>query len=157
MKKLDINVPVEVLAYDELDPTESLLVETARQATYRAYAPYSHFNVGAAIELGNGEVIAGANQENAAFSSGTCAERSACFYAHSQYPDADFRRIAVAARDQSGMFIENPIPPCGACRQALLEYETMAGHPVEVLLTGREKIYRLPSVASLLPLAFTEF
>ena len=157
MKKIDITTPVQVLDYNELSQIESTLVETARQATYRAYAPYSHFNVGAAIELANGQIVAGANQENAAFSSGTCAERSACFYAHSQYPDADFRRIAVAARDNSGNFIENPIPPCGSCRQSLLEYETLAGHPVEVLLVGRDKIYRLPSIASLLPLAFTEF
>lgn len=157
MKKMDINVPIEVLEYNELSDIESRLVDEARKATYRSYAPYSHFNVGAAIELGNGEIVAGANQENAAFSSGTCAERSACFYAHSQYPDTDFRRIAVAARDNSGEFIENPIPPCGSCRQSLLEYETLAGHPVGVLLVGREKIYRLPSIKSLLPLAFTEF
>lgn len=157
MKKMDIIVPIEVLEYNELSDIESQLVNEARNATYRSYAPYSHFNVGAAIELGNGEIVAGANQENAAFSSGTCAERSACFYAHSQYPDTDFRRIAIAARDNSGEFIENPIPPCGSCRQSLLEYETIAGHDVEVLLVGREKIYRLPSIKSLLPLAFTEF
>lgn len=157
MKKMDITVPVEVLGFEELTPEEANLVKTAKDATYRAYAPYSHFNVGAAILLGNGEVIAGSNQENAAFSSGTCAERSACFYAHAQYPDSDFKKIAVAARDESGEFIENPIPPCGSCRQSLLEYETLAKHPVEVLLVGRDKVYRLPSVTSLLPLAFTEF
>ena len=157
MKRMDITVPVEVLDFEELSTEESKLVDEARLATYRSYAPYSHFNVGAAILLGNGKIIAGANQENAAFSSGTCAERSACFYAHAQYPDADFKRIAVAARDESGDFIENPIPPCGSCRQSLLEYETLAGHPVEVLLIGRNKVYRLPSVTSLLPLAFTEF
>lgn len=157
MKKLNITVPVDVLEYSELSDTESRVVDMAREATYRSYAPYSHFNVGAAILLGNGEVIAGSNQENAAFSSGTCAERSACFYAHAQYPDTDFRLIAIAARDKTGDFIENPIPPCGSCRQSLLEYETLAGHPVEVLLVGREKVYRLPSIKSLLPLAFTEF
>lgn len=157
MKSLNINVPVDVLEFSELTEAESRLVDTAKEATYRSYAPYSHFNVGAAIELGNGEVIAGSNQENAAFSSGTCAERSACFYAHAKYPDTDFRRIAIAARDESGQFIENPIPPCGSCRQSLLEYETLAGHPVPVLLVGRDCVYRLPSVTSLLPLAFTEF
>ena len=157
MKIMDITVPVEVLDFKELTDAERHLVETARKATFRSYAPYSDFKVGAAIELANGEVVAGANQENAAFSSGTCAERSACFYAHSQYPEADFSRIAIAARDKTDQFIENPIPPCGACRQALLEYETLAGRPVPVLLVGREKVYRLPSVKSLLPLAFTEF
>lgn len=157
MKTFNINVPVEVLGFDELNASESALVDSAKQATYRSYAPYSNFNVGAAIELGNGEIVPGSNQENAAFSSGTCAERSACFYAHARYPDTDFRRIAVAARDRSGDFIENPIPPCGSCRQSLLEYETLAGHPVEVLLVGRDCVYRLPSVTSLLPLSFTEF
>lgn len=157
MDKMEITVPVEVLGFDELDGASSALVETARQATYRAYAPYSRFSVGAAIELSNGRVVAGSNQENAAFSSGTCAERSACFYAHSQYPDTDFSRIAIAARGTDGEFVDNPIPPCGSCRQSLLEYESLAGHPVEVLLVGRDKVYRLPSIKSLLPLAFTEF
>lgn len=157
MKKMDITVPVEVLGFDELNEKETNLVTEAKRATYRSYAPYSHFSVGAAIELGNGEIVSGSNQENAAFSSGTCAERSACFYAHSQYPESDFSRIAIAARDHTGEFIENPIPPCGSCRQSLLEYETLAKHPVEVLLVGREKVYRLPSIKTLLPLAFTEF
>ena len=157
MKRMDLTVPVEVVEFGELAPAELTLVETARQATFRAYAPYSKFSVGAAIELANGQVVAGSNQENAAFSSGTCAERSACFYAHSQYPDTDFRRIAIAARGTDGDFVENPIPPCGSCRQSLLEYETLAAHDVEVLLVGREKVYRLPSIKSLLPLAFTEF
>lgn len=154
---MNITVPVEVLEYDELSAEQACLVDEARKATYRSYAPYSKFNVGAAILLGNGETIAGSNQENAAFSSGTCAERSACFYAHAQYPDTDFKAIAIAARDHTGEFIENPIPPCGSCRQSLLEYEVLAGHPVEVILVGREKLYRLPSVTSLLPLSFTEF
>lgn len=154
---MDITVPVEVLTFNELTPEESKLVNLAREATYRSYAPYSHFSVGAAIKLGNGEIVTGSNQENAAFSSGTCAERSACFYAHAQYPDTDFRCIAVAARGTDGEFVESPIPPCGSCRQSLLEYETLAGHPVTLLLVGKEKVYRLPSITSLLPLAFTEF
>ena len=157
MKQLDIKCSIEVLDFNELTAEETQLVEEAKAATFRSYAPYSHFSVGAAIKLGNGEIIAGSNQENAAFSSGTCAERSACFYAHSQYPETDFKWIAIAARDKSEQFIENPIPPCGSCRQSLLEYETLAGHPVKVLLVGREKVYRLPSIKSLLPLAFTEF
>lgn len=157
MKDLNITVPVSVLGFDELAPLEKQLVETAREATFRSYAPYSRFSVGAAIELGDGSVVAGSNQENAAFSSGTCAERSACFYAHSRYPDTDFVRIAIAARGTDGEFVENPISPCGSCRQALLEYETLAKHPVEVLLVGRDRVYRLPSIKSLLPLAFTEF
>lgn len=157
MKRMDIVCPVEVYDFAELGTRDQELVELAKQATFRSYSPYSHFAVGAAILLGNEVIITGSNQENAAFPSGICAERSACFYAHAQYPDSDFRAIAIAARDDSGDFIEDPIPPCGACRQALLEYETLAGHHVPVFLVGKSKIYRLYSITSLLPLAFTKF
>ena len=129
----------------------------AAAMTDNSYAPYSRFRVGAAILLSNGEIVTGANQENVAYPSGTCAERSACFYAHARYPEARFKMIAVAARGTDGEFQAEPVAPCGACRQALLEYETLAGAPVPVLLVGREKIYRLPSVASTLPFAFSEF
>lgn len=157
MNTFDITVPVEVLEYGELTAGEARLVDVARDATYRSYAPYSKFSVGAAIELSNGEIVPGSNQENVAFPSGTCAERSACFYAHGRFPDARFTRIAVAARGADGEFVPDPIPPCGACRQALLEYETLAGGDVPVLLVGRDKVYRLKSLKSLMPLAFTEF
>lgn len=157
MKNLTLTIPYEQLSYAELQGREALLVELAREATARAYAPYSHFCVGAAIGLSNGENVVGSNQENVAFPSGTCAERSACFYAHARYPEARFEIIAIAARGTDGEFTSLPTAPCGACRQALLEYEMLAGHPVPVLLAGRDVIYRLPSVASTLPFAFTEF
>lgn len=157
MKHLDIVTPIEVLEYDELDAADRSLVDAAREATLRSYAPYSHFSVGAAIRLANGEVVTGSNQENAAFSSGTCAERSACFYAGAQYPGTGFDMIAIAARGTDGKPLPQPIPPCGSCRQSLLEYEKLTGHNVPLLLIGRDSIYRLPSVASLLPLSFSEF
>lgn len=157
MKNLDLMIPVKVASYDELSADDRRLVDTAREATRRSYAPYSHFRVGAAILLDNGEIVAGANQENVAYPSGTCAERTACFYAHATYPDARFRTIAIAARDTDGAEVRTPIAPCGACRQALLEYETLAGHDVMVILTGASELYILPSVKSLLPFAFTEF
>lgn len=157
MKEIDLTLRLESLAYDELSPAERRLVDAARAATYRSYAPYSHFRVGAAIALDNGETVEGANQENVAFPSGTCAERSACFYAHAQYPEARFDMIAVAARGTDGEFTAEPTAPCGACRQALLEYELLAGHDVPVLLAGRDFVNRVPSVRSLLPLSFTEF
>lgn len=156
MKPFDITIPVQELQIEELDELRQRLVSLARQYTYRAYAPYSHFHVGAAIALDNGEIICGANQENAAFPSGTCAERTACFAAGAAWPDAKFECIAVAARGVDGAEQSMPVAPCGACRQSLLEYEKLAGHPVEVLLVGAKAIYRLPSVQSLLPLAFTE-
>lgn len=157
MKNLEIKIPVEVVGYEELSVADRRLVDLARRATERSYAPYSHFRVGAAIELSNGEIVVGSNQENVAYPSGTCAERTACFYAHATYPEAKFKTIAIAARDTDGNFVSNPIAPCGACRQALLEYETLAGQDVRVILTGKEELYIVPSVRSLLPFAFTEF
>ncbi|MBD5180826.1 MAG: cytidine deaminase [Bacteroidales bacterium] len=157
METININLEIQVYKYDELSETDRILVEKARQATYRSYAPYSHFSVGAAILLNNGEIIEGSNQENVAYPSGTCAERSACFYAGARYPEAKFEAIAIAARGTDGEFTTDPTAPCGACRQALLEYETLAQHNVRVLLAARDKVYILPSVTSTLPLAFTDF
>ena len=157
MEKKEIAIHYEVLRYDELTDADAALVEAAREATARSYAPYSNFRVGAAILLDNGETVEGSNQENVAFPSGTCAERSACFYAHARYPQARFLKIAIAARGTDGEFTAVPTAPCGSCRQALLEYEMLAGRPVEVLLAGRDRVYRLPSVVATLPFAFTEF
>lgn len=157
MEKKEITIPYEVLSYEELTAADAALVEAAREATARSYAPYSNFRVGAAILLDNGQTVVGSNQENVAFPSGTCAERSACFYAHARYPEARFLKIAIAARGTDGEFTAVPTAPCGSCRQALLEYEVLAGAPVEVLLAGKGLVYRLPSVASTLPFAFTEF
>lgn len=157
MKEFEIVIPVKAVSYNELDDTDRKLVDLARQATERSYAPYSHFRVGAAILLSNGEIVTGANQENVAYPSGTCAERTACYYAHATYPDATFKTIAIAARDTTGNEITRPVAPCGACRQALLEYETLAGENVKVILVGANDIYILPSVSATLPLAFTDF
>ncbi len=157
MKDRSINIPVTECSYDELSAPEQRLVDLARRAYLRSYAPYSHFSVGAAILLDNGETVTGSNQENAAYPSGLCAERTAAFYAHSTYPDARFVTIAIAARGTDGLELASPISPCGGCRQSLLEYETLAGHDVKVILAGRERLYILPSIRSLLPLAFTEF
>lgn len=157
MKDIELVIPMKSLGYEELDETERRLVDTAREMTSKAYAPYSKFHVGAAILLDNGIIATGANQENVAFPSGTCAERSACFWAGANYPDARFNMIAIAAVGPDGEPTEQPTAPCGACRQALLEYEKLAGHHVPVLLAGKDRILRLPSVQSTLPLAFTEF
>lgn len=157
MKNIDIVCPILSAAYDELSPADRALVDAARQATQRSYAPYSHFRVGAAIRLADDTIVTGSNQENAAYPSGICAERTAAFYAHSAHPDQPFRAIAIAARGTDGLEVAAPIPPCGACRQSLLEFETLAKDNVKVLLAGRDTIYILPSIRSLLPLAFTDF
>ena len=164
MKERKIVALLQEYRPDELPQQYCDLVDAAKAATARAHAPYSKFHVGAAIRLENGEIVCGANQENAAFSSGTCAERSACFYAASQYPGVPFRQIAIAAYAEpatspgSSMppFQKKPISPCGSCRQALLEYEAMHGD-IEVILYGADAVFVLPSIKSLLPLCFTEF
>ena len=157
MTDMQIVCPIRVAHFDELTPGQQALVTAARSATGRSYAPYSNFHVGAALLLESGEIVTGANQENAAFPSGTCAERSACYYAGANYPDAHFDMIAIAAIGTDGLETAVPTAPCGACRQALLQYETIAGHNVRVILVGRETIYIVPSVRALLPLTFAEF
>ena len=155
MTEKNIVAKIQVYTYSELTEEDKNLVNLAKEATKSSYAPYSHFNVGAALMLDNGVLIKGANQENAAFA-GICAERSACYNAGANYPGVGIKKIAITAF-QNGDFVENPCAPCGVCRQALLEFEVQAGHPMEVLLVGRDAIYRLDSIKSLLPLAFEEF
>lgn len=157
MRKADVIVPVTAVRYEELSEENRKLVDAARNAATRAYAPYSRFSVGAAIQLDNGVVVEGSNQENAAFPSGLCAERTAAFYAHSRYPEAKFQTIAISAISTDGQRLNAPIAPCGACRQALLEYEVLAGNPVKVILDGASELFILQSVRSLLPVAFSEF
>lgn len=147
---------IEEYKPEELPQKYRDIVDAAKAATQRSYAPYSKFHVGAAIRLANGEMVCGANQENAAFSVTECGERSACFYAASEYPGVAFRQIAIAAYTD-GKFQDAPISPCGICRQALLEYETKQGSDIEVILYGDKAIYVLPNIKSLLPLCFTEF
>lgn len=157
MKERKIETTILEASFDELDAADRDLVSAARNATARAYAPYSRFQVGAAIRLDDGTVIEGSNQENAAYPSGICAERTAAFYANSKYPGVPFQAIAIAAVGTDGIPTDDPIAPCCGCRQVLLEYEKLAGHPVKVILAGKNKIYVLPSVTALVPLAFTEF
>lgn len=157
MKQIEVITPIIIAHYNELCDADCQLVDEARNAALRAYAPYSKFCVGAAIALSNGEIVTGSNQENVAYPSGMCAERVACFYAHSQYPDAKFQTIAIAACVADGKEVAQPISPCGNCRQALLEYEMLAENNIKVILVGADEIYLLSSVKSLLPLAFAEF
>ena len=153
MKELNIEIAVKIYDYEELDAADRELMDAAREATNRSYAPYSHFSVGAAARLANGIVVTGTNQENAAYPSGLCAERTTLFYANSQYPDQPVVTLAIAARTEKD-FIDHPIPPCGACRQVMLETEKRFKHPMRVLLYGKKGIYELKNVGELLPLSF---
>jgi len=131
------------------------LLGIAHKAAGRAYAPYSHFKVGAAILLKNGQIIAGNNQENAVFPSGMCAERVTLYYAASQFPDTPIEKIAITAIGGEKA-VNEPVPPCGSCRQALLEYEIKFGEPIEVIMAGEKgDVYIVNSVSDLLPLSFS--
>ena len=109
MRDLTITAIIKVYQYDELNESDRALVTTAKEATARSYVPYSHFSVGAAALLGDGTVVSGTNQENAAYPSGLCAERTTLFYANSRYPDQPVITLAIAARTEKD-FIDNPIP-----------------------------------------------
>lgn len=137
-------------------PTEEReLVALSRQMTNSAYAPYSQFYVGAAVLLENGKVITGNNQENGAYPSGLCAERVAVFAASSMYPGVPMKMIAVSAKS-TRVSIQEPVSPCGACRQVMLEYEILQNKPIKVLLSGEDgKVFAIEKVKDLLPLSFS--
>ena len=153
MKSFNITAKIQICNYNELQPEEKNLIDSAKDACSRAYAPYSQFQVGAAVLLANGEIVTGNNQENVAFPSGLCAERTALFYAGSQYPEQAVKSLAIAAYTQ-GDFIDKPISPCGACRQVILETEKRYGSPVRIFLYGKTEIYIIEGINDLLPLAF---
>ena len=153
MEERKIVTSVLVYSYEELPEEYRMLVDEAKRATQSSYAPYSGFNVGAAVLLSNGEVVSGTNQENAAYPSGLCAERTTMFYANSRYPDVAPKALAIATF-AGGDFLEEPITPCGACRQVLLETEMRYGVDIDVLLYGKKGVYVVKSVKALLPLAF---
>ncbi len=158
MQKFNLTISLE--KYDnenELSPIEQQLLAEARKATYKAYAPYSQFHVGAAILLDDGQIITANNQENAALPSGSCAERSAIFWVGANYPTHTIKSIAVIARPGSGDTFRG-VPPCGACRQAMLEYENRQKQPIRLMMVGDDNTVLITdSIADLLPLRFNEF
>lgn len=153
MKNIDIVANIVVCDYNELTEAQKNLVDCAKEACKHAYAPYSQFHVGAAALLDNGKVVSGSNQENAAYPSGTCAERTTLFYAGAQYPDNAVTKLAIAAY-KGGEYTATPTAPCGACRQVILETEHRYNTPIEILLYGKDKTYIINSIESLLPLCF---
>ncbi len=144
---------MEYESLDQLDAEDKALAQAAIEATALSYAPYSGFNVGAAVMFEDGEMIKGSNQENAAYPSGICAERTALFYASSSRPDVAITALAIAA-GQKGVLCGTPATPCGACRQVMAQYQLKSGRPMRVLLVGSEKIWRFEKVDDLLPLIF---
>ncbi len=136
-----------------IDQSAERLIESAIEASDNAYAVYSGFKVGAAVLLENGVVVTGNNQENAAYPSGMCAERVAIFHANASFPDQKVMAIAISAK-HNGKITSIAIPPCGSCRQVLLETERRFNNDIHVYMHGSEKVIHVGSAAELLPLAF---
>ena len=155
MKEININTSFLVYSsLDELDVETKKLMQEAIDVRKTAYAPYSNFSVGVALMLDNGQTILGTNQENAAYPSGLCAERVAIFYAGSQFPNAKVLKICITAspKDRNS---DIPIPPCGACRQSIAEYEFKQKMPIEIYFMGAVgEVYKSDSLQNLLPFMF---
>jgi cytidine deaminase len=134
-------------------PEDQELVAAALDAQKGSYSPYSQFQVGAALRLANGLVVKGANQENAAYPSGLCAERVAMFWAGANYPDVPFDTLAIAGSDH-GVLCESPASPCGACRQVMAEYQKKHKTPLKIILVGSKRIRKFACVDDLLPFIF---
>nr|WP_297309865.1 cytidine deaminase [uncultured Flavobacterium sp.] len=151
--KLDVNFKVYP-SVDNLEESVKALMLKAVEARKKAYAPYSKFRVGAAILLANGEVVTGSNQENAAYPSGLCAERTAIFYAGANYPDEKIIAIAVSACSDLKV-TKGPIPPCGACRQSMFEYEVKQEQSIKLFCMGGEgEVVESNSIGNILPFHF---
>lgn len=153
MREVTLQTKLTVCQLDELSAQQRCLVEIAKQKTQDAYAPYSHFSVGAAALLANGEIVTGCNQENAAYPSGLCAERTTLFAANANYPNTPVTALAIACFTD-GHFTQDTASPCGACRQVMLETEHRFAQPMEVILYGERECCVFHSASDLLPLNF---
>lgn len=139
---------------EELPEDVRKLMKESFAARDKSYSPYSKFSVGAAILLDNGEVISGSNQENASYPAGLCAERTAIFYAGAKYPEAKVLKMALSAKSLNHP-VETPTPPCGSCRQVIVEYEMKQETPIEIFFMGETgKVVKANSISDLLPLIF---
>lgn len=140
----------------ELNPEDAALLTLAREATATSYAPYSRYHVGAAVKLANGTLFKGSNQENISFPAGLCAERVAIFAAMASFPEETVEVVAISATADD-FEVDEPVPPCGICRQAMLEYEMKSGKTIRLILGGEKgKVFVIEGVRQLLPLAFME-
>ncbi len=154
MKK-ELKISFEVISsYQDLNDTEKQLYHAAKKVRETAYANYSNFLVGCALLLENGEIVTGSNQENAAYPSGLCAERTTIYWTSANYPDTKIQKMFVIGGPRDLPAIQ-PIPPCGACRQSILEYEAKQNEEIEIYFTTLEgEIFKTNSVRDLLPFSF---
>ena len=144
---------IEYASLEEMEPADRELVLAALEAKKGSYSPYSQFQGWAALRLEDGMIIKGANQENIAYPSGLCAERTAMFYAGANYPEKAFDTLAVIASDH-GVICESPATPCGACRQVMAEYQKKFKRPLKIILAGSKRIYKFSKTEDLLPFIF---
>ena len=154
MKEITLEIKfTEYEAASQLPDKDNNLIMKARGAAKNGYAPYSGFRVGAAVLLENGVIVTGNNQENSAYPSGLCAERTALFYASAQYPTVPIVALAISTLNRSAS-LSDMAKPCGACRQVMAEYEDIAGKPLRILLDSSDRIVALNGIDNLLPLRF---
>jgi cytidine deaminase len=155
MKKIQLETILTVFeSFDELSDSEKEYMNKAIEVRKNAYAPYSKFLVGTAILLDNGVVLQASNQENAAYPSGLCAERVAVFYAGANYPKNKIIKMFISASPSERQMLQ-PIPPCGACRQSISEYEVKQNFPIEIYYMGSVgPIHKSDSLKNLLPFMF---
>ena len=152
-KEIKINFEV-IPSYEQLNDIEKTLFDKAKTIREQAYAPYSNFFVGCALLLENGEIITGSNQENAAYPSGLCAERTTIFWTSANYPNVKIKKIFVIGGPKDGLS-SIPIPPCGGCRQSILEYETKQKEKIEIYFASPNgEIIKTKSIRDLLPFSF---
>ncbi|SIT98302.1 cytidine deaminase [Epilithonimonas bovis DSM 19482] len=152
-KEIKINFEV-IPSYQELNDIEKTLFDKAKSIREQAYATYSNFWVGCAILLENGEIITGNNQENAAYPSGLCAERTTIFWASANYPDIKIKKLFVIGAPKDAI-TSVAIPPCGGCRQAILEYEAKQKDAIEIYFASLDgEIMKSKSIRDLLPFSF---
>ena len=154
MKEKHIDITYrEYSGIEELQAEDKELAQVAIKAMKNAYASYSNFHVGAAIRMSDGSIVTGSNQENAAYPSGLCAERTAMFAASANHPESSMVSIAIAG-GQNGILAINPATPCGACRQVMAQYQTKAGKNVSIIMIGASRIWKFSKVDDILPLIF---
>ena len=146
----------EYSSIDEMDAADRMLVEEAIEAQKGSYAPYSNFNVGAAVLLEDGTVVRGSNQENAAYPSGLCVERTAIFAASANHPGKAMLAIAIVGGFDHAV-AATPCTPCGACRQVMAEYQTLSGKPMRIIMYGTERAWKFDRVDDILPFIFDSF
>jgi cytidine deaminase len=154
MKDLFAGFKYKEYNISEITKRDNELLEAAKLAAKDAYAPYSNFKVGAAVRLANDQIIKASNQENAAYPSGLCAERVALFYCGANFPDIPVKEIAIVALGKNSVITEKPVPPCGACRQVIVETSGRFKQTIRLLLVGKESVYEIENADDLLPLLF---